>query len=155
MKTISRRAFSGALLACLVCGTVTGGAQSRRHLTLIDLLNVPRLTDPQLSPDGRQIVYELAEADWKANKRVSHVLRVSTDGSGQVRMTSGAGEQGARWSPDGSAIAFYGKRGGEAEAQVYLMPNSGGEARAVTHHATSVSRPTATGVYPSRIRKRT
>jgi len=140
MRTISRRVFSGALLAALVCGTIPGEAQARRRLTLIDLLNVPRLTDPQLSPDGRQIVYELAEADWKADKRVSHVWRVGADGNGLVRMTSGAGEQGARWSPDGSAIAFYGKRGGEAEAQVYLIPNGGGEAKAVTHHATSVSR---------------
>jgi dipeptidyl aminopeptidase/acylaminoacyl peptidase len=141
MRTICRRTFSGALLAVLVCGTAPGGeAQSRRRLTLIDLLNVPRLTDPQLSPDGRQIVYELAEADWKANKRVSHVWRVGADGSGLVRMTSGAGEQGARWSPDGSAIAFYGKRGGDAEAQAYLIPNGGGEAKALTHHATSVSR---------------
>ena len=139
MRTICRRVFSGALLTALVWGTTPGEAQSRRRLTLIDLLNVPRLTDPQLSPDGHQIVYEQAEADWKANKRVSHVWRVGADGSGLVRMTSGAGEQGARWSPEGGAIAFYGKRGGDTEAQVYLIPNGGGEAKAVTHHTTSVS----------------
>jgi len=139
MRTIYRRLFSGALLAAVVCGITPGQAQSRRRLTFIDLLNVPRLTDPQLSPDGRQIVYELAEADWKADKRVSHIWRVGADGSGLVRMTSGAGEQGARWSPDGSGVAFYARRGGDAEAQVYLIPNGGGEAKAVTHHATSVS----------------
>src|SRR4249919_175369 len=109
MTTICRRVFSAALLAAFVWGTTPGEAQSRRRLTLTDLLNVPRLTDPQLSPDGSQIAYELAEADWKANKRVSHVWRVGADGSGLVRMTSGAGEQGARWSPEGGAIAFYGK----------------------------------------------
>src|SRR5581483_9027232 len=115
-------------------------AQSRRRLTLVDLLNVPRLTDPQLSPDGRQIVYELAEADWKANKRIAHVWRIGADGSGLVRMTSGEGEQGARWSPDGSAIAFSGKRAGE-DAQIFVIPNSGGEAKAITKHATAATKP--------------
>src|SRR5689334_1771436 len=72
-------------------------AQGKRRLSLIDLLNVPRLTDPQLSPDGRQIVYDLAEADWKVDKRVHHIWRINADGSGLLRLTSGAGEQGARW----------------------------------------------------------
>jgi dipeptidyl aminopeptidase/acylaminoacyl peptidase len=107
---------------------------------MVDLLNVPRVTDPQLSPDGRQVVYEAAEADWKANKRVSHVWRIGIDGTSLVQMTSGLGEQGARWSPDGTSIAFYGKRANGEEAQVYLISNSGGEAKAVTHHDTSVSR---------------
>jgi len=140
MRTTCRRSLvSGALLVTVVSSIPAGQAQTRRRLTLVDLLNVPRLSDPQVSPDGRQIVYELAEADWKANKRVSHVWRIGVDGSGLVRMTSGAGEQGARWSPNGGAIAFDGKRAGADEAQVYVIPNNGGEARAVSHHATSVS----------------
>ena len=100
---------------------------------------MPRLTNPQLSPDGRQILYELAAADWKADKRVSHVWRVGVDGSGTVQMTDGAGEQGARWSPDGQTIVYVGKRTGE-EAQIYQMSNSGGEGRPLTRHASSVSR---------------
>src|SRR6516165_8670249 len=111
--------------------TMPGQAQGRRRLTLVDLLNVPRLTDPQLSPDGGQVIYALAEADWKANKRVSHVWRIDIDGTNLVRMTGGLGEQGARWSPDGRAIAFYAKRANDEEAQVYVISNSGGEARVV------------------------
>src|SRR5438270_8754241 len=131
-----------ALVACILSLSflLPAQAQSRRRLTLVDLLNVPRLTDPQLSPDGRQLVYELAEADWKANKRVSHIWRIGVDGSGLVRMTSGMGEQSARWSPDGGSIAFAGKRATGDEAQVYIISNGGGEAKAITHHATSVSR---------------
>jgi dipeptidyl aminopeptidase/acylaminoacyl peptidase len=134
---------SRALIVCaLFLASLTPGthAQSRRKLTLVDLLNVPRLTDPQLSPDGRQVIYELAETDWKANKRVTHIWRIGVDGTGLVRMTSGAGEQSGRWSPDGASIAFAGKRASGEEAQVYVIPNGGGEARAVTKHATSASR---------------
>ncbi|UCH09249.1 MAG: hypothetical protein JSU61_08385, partial [Fidelibacterota bacterium] len=44
-------------------------AQGKRPMTLVDILEVPELRDPLLSPDGRQLVYVLAEADWEANKR--------------------------------------------------------------------------------------
>ncbi|MBI4503230.1 MAG: S9 family peptidase [Gemmatimonadetes bacterium] len=120
--------------------TDSAQAQARRRMTFIDLLNVARLSGPELSPDGRQLVYILAEADWKANRRISHIWRIGTDGAGVVRLTNGVGEQGARWSPDGTGIAFYGRRANGDEAQVYVIPNNGGEARAVTHQATSVSR---------------
>jgi dipeptidyl aminopeptidase/acylaminoacyl peptidase len=116
-------------------------AQTKRHLTLVDLLNVPSLNDPQLSPDGRQVVYTLAQADWKANRRIAHVWRVQSDGTGTVQLTSGAeGETGPRWSPDGTAIAFVAKRTGSDFAQIHLISNAGGEARALTHHRTPVSR---------------
>jgi len=135
------RAFVTFVASLLVFSlTTTAPAQSRRRLTFVDLLNVTRLSSAQLSPDGRQLVYELAEADWKADKRVSHVWRIDADGKNLVRMTGGLGEQGARWSPDGRAIAFYTKRTNDEEAQVYVISNSGGEARVVTHHPTSVSR---------------
>lgn len=118
-------------------------AQTKRHLTLVDLLNVPNLTDPQLSPDGRQVLYTLARADWKANKRVGHIWRVQADGTAVVQVTTGPdGESSPRWSPDGTSIAFVAKRAGSEEAQLYLISNTGGEARVLTHHATSVSRPT-------------
>jgi dipeptidyl aminopeptidase/acylaminoacyl peptidase len=130
--------FVASLLACSL--TATAQAQSHRRLTFVDLLNVPRLSGPQLSPDGRQLIYELAEADWKADKRVSHVWRIDADGTNLVRMTGGLGEQGARWSPDGRSIAFFAKRANDEEAQVYVISNGGGEARALTHHPTSVSR---------------
>src|SRR5262249_32735463 len=136
--SIPSRAFVTWPLMVLLL-TTAGHAQNQRHLTLVDLLNVPRLGgqngDPQLSADGRQLMYDLAEADWKANKRVSHVWRIDVDGTNLVRMTAGSGEQGARWSPDGRSVAFTAKRGSDEEGQVYVIPNAGGEARAITHHA--------------------
>ncbi len=45
-------------------------AADRRPMGAIDLLEVPGLGEAQLSPDGKQLLYVLAEADWKANKRI-------------------------------------------------------------------------------------
>jgi dipeptidyl aminopeptidase/acylaminoacyl peptidase len=109
-------------------------------MTLVELLEVPRLTDPRLSTDGRQLVFVLAEADWKENRRIAHIWRVNVDGAGLVQMTNGVnGETSPRWSPDGDRLAFTAKRGDARETQIYLLGNQGGEAVMLTRHATSVS----------------
>ncbi len=111
-------------------------------MTLVELLEVPSLSEPQLSRDGKQLVYVLAEADWEANKRISHVWRVGADGAGPVQLTNGTnGESNPRWSPDGKHIAFIAKRGEVEERQIYLLSNDGGEAQQLSDHETSVSRP--------------
>ena len=113
--------------------------RSQRPMTLVDLLNVPSLSDPQLSPDGRQILYVVARADWKANRRIGQIWRANVDGSAAVQLTTGANDASSpQWSPDGNTIAFATRR--EApQAQVHLMSNGGGEARQLTRHATGVS----------------
>lgn len=117
-------------------------AQAPRPMTLVDSINVPQLRDPQISPDGRQVLFVQSDADWKADRRIAHIWKINSDGTGLVQMTSGQdGENSPRWSPDGRTIAFIAKRGTEPEAvaQIQTMPAKGGEARALTSHATAVS----------------
>jgi dipeptidyl aminopeptidase/acylaminoacyl peptidase len=115
-------------------------AQSPRPMGIVDLLDIPRLADPQVSPDGRDVVYTRADADWKSGRRITHVWRARLDGGDPVQLTSGAdGENAPRWSPDGKTIAFTAKRGDNEFAQIYLLPTDGGEARPLTTHASAVS----------------
>ncbi len=111
---------AAAVLAAAVA--LPAAAQpARRPMTLVDLLNVPQLSDPQISPDGTRILYVLAEADWKANKRIPHVWRVNADGSGSVQLTVGEeGETAPSWSPDGRTIAFLTTRGNDEHCTLVL-----------------------------------
>lgn len=129
------------LLAMLVLAAVAASALAQpRPMTLVDLINVARISEPQLSPDGRQVLFVKSEADWKANRRITHIWRTSLDGSDVVQLTTGAdGESSPRWSPDGRFVAFVAKRDGDEEAQIYLLPTGGGEAQRLTKHETAVS----------------
>ena len=80
---------------------IRADAQNPRPMTLIDVMNVPQIADPQLSPDGRQILFVRSEANWKCNRRIGHVWRIAPGGQNLVQLTSGVeGESGPRWSPD-------------------------------------------------------
>jgi dipeptidyl aminopeptidase/acylaminoacyl peptidase len=130
---------ASALVFLVLAAEVAADPRPPGPLTAVDLLEVPRLGEPQLSPDGTQILFTVETASWKANRDVGHIHRVNADGSGERQMTSGAeGESGPRWAPDGRSFAFLAKRPGTDATQAYLMANDGGEARALTHHPTSI-----------------
>src|SRR5947207_13035334 len=109
-------------LAALVCGAAAvlapAHAQTRRPMTLVDLAELQRVIDPQLSPDGRFVTYLLSHADWKANRPIFYLWRQAVAGGRPVQLTSGANGEapGTRWSPDGKSIAFA------RDGQVMLIP---------------------------------
>ena len=138
--TTSRRCLPIAAAILLMLGASAGvRTQGPRPMGIIDMLSLPRLADPQVSPSGRDVLYTRGEADWKSGRRIAHIWRAA-DGGQPVQLTSGTdGETGPRWSPDGKTIAFTAKRGDDEFAQIYLLPADGGEARRLTTHASAVS----------------
>jgi len=124
----------------LLLPAVAAWAQEKPGMSIVDMLNVPALSNQQLSPDGSSITYELAEADWQQNKQITHIWRQDVAGGDPVQLTNGTeGEADARWSPDGRFVAFLGKRGDDEETQIYLLPTAGGEAQRLTGHDSEVS----------------
>ena len=120
------------VLALIACGWAfyssgTVHTQTKRPMTLVDLLNIPRIGDPQISPDGSAITFMLSTADWPANRRVAHLWRINTDGTGLRRLSDTPGPPpSARWSPDSSTIAFL------SGGSIYVMPARGGMPRQVS-----------------------
>src|SRR5262252_1160038 len=133
------KAFVALFVATLACGNVAL-AQSPRPMGIVDLLNIPRLGDPQLSPDGKDVLFTRSDADWKTGRRITHIWRAPVVGGSPVQLTNGAESENApRWSPDGKTIAFTAKRADNEFAQIYLLPVDGGEARVLTSHGSAVS----------------
>jgi dipeptidyl aminopeptidase/acylaminoacyl peptidase len=108
-------------------------------MTLIDLVELSRVLDPQLSPDGRVVTYEQSRAGWKSSRPVWQIWKQEVGGGAPVQLTFGEGgvvPAFTRWSPDGKTILIA--RGG----QFALLPADGGEPKVLTRHATAVASPT-------------
>ncbi len=108
-------------------------------MTLVQLAELPRLIDPQLSHDGRAAAYMLATPDWSTGLQIFHLWRQDVSGGAPVALTSGPpgdAPGSTRWSPDGASILF-GRAG-----QLMRMPAAGGTITTVTKHATGVASPT-------------
>jgi dipeptidyl aminopeptidase/acylaminoacyl peptidase len=116
--------------------------RSRRPMTLVDLLNIPRVLDPQMTTDGRRIAFTLRTADWPNNRRVDQIWEIRADGTGLRQITSTEAGVGAAkaWSPDGSSLAFLG-RGTSPGLSIFVRSADGGATRQLSHHATGVVAP--------------
>jgi dipeptidyl aminopeptidase/acylaminoacyl peptidase len=87
--------------------------------------------EPQVSPDGKTVAYSLSSTDATTKKGSSQVWLCGIDGGNPRQLTStGQRNRGARWSPDGSLLAFVSDR--VEKSGVFVLPMAGGEARELT-----------------------
>ena len=105
-------------------------AQSRRAITVDDLLALHRVSDPQISPDSSRVVYTVATPDRPANRVASNLWVVPIVGGAPRQLTFTGRDGNARWSPDGSRLAFLSSR--EGSQQIYLLNLTGGEPTKLT-----------------------
>jgi len=123
------------LLAALLAWS---GLQAR-PFDVDDLVRLDRVSDPQLRPDGKAVVYTLRETDWDSNKarRSLWLLPLERANAQPRRLTApGSNAEGAQFSADGRRLYFLSSRGGSS--QVWLLEGEG-EARAVTQLPVDVS----------------
>ena len=128
-----------ALVLFLFVPTIAVAAD-KRPMTIDDLLAFKRVSDPQISPDGKYVAYVVGEVDKEANKIPSSIWLAATDGKSEPkRLTNAAGKKDShpRWSPDGKAILFQSNRSGDS--QLWIIGLDGGEARQLTTLSTGAS----------------
>jgi len=116
------------------------GAEAGRALTPTDLNRLARVSDPQVSPDGRFIVYAQRDADLDANRGRNDLWLVDLDSTkGQPRRLTqhSANDTHPRWSVDGSSVYFLSSRAGST--QVWRLPLTGGEAVQITDYPLEVN----------------
>lgn len=112
-----------------------------RRITSKDLLNMKWVSDPQISPDGKSVLFTVKTVDPKDKAR-KYRAQIYLARNGKVTpFTSGPkNDTSPRWSPDGSKVAFLSERG-EDKTQIFLIPFDGGEARQLTSRKDGVSEP--------------
>ncbi len=114
----SRHRFIAQLALLILCLAphAVAEAQTPDRLTADLFLDWEFVAAPQISPDGKQVVYTRRWADKVNDKYESDLWIVNADGTRHRFLTKGAQ---AQWSPDGMRLAYVAP-GQPAGAQVFV-----------------------------------
>ena len=120
------------LVLCVSLAALSAVPTDQTHpFSVNDMLAMDRLSDPQVSPDGKWIVFVLRVTDLEANRGRTDLWLLGADGTGLRRLTSHPeGDSNPRWTPDGKSVFFISTR--SDSSQVWRIPIDGGEAQQVT-----------------------
>jgi dipeptidyl aminopeptidase/acylaminoacyl peptidase len=107
-------------------------AAAKRPITENDLMKFTWIADPQIATFGDRVAFVRVTVNEKDNKYETSIFTARSSGEGTPqRLTSGTRDTSPRWSPDEKWLAFV--RPDEKDTpQIYLMPLTGGEPRAIT-----------------------
>ncbi|POY35290.1 prolyl oligopeptidase [Solitalea longa] len=132
------------LVIALLVSASFGYAQTKKAITHEDLWLMKRVGMPEVSPDGKWVVFNVTDAAYDEKDQSSDLWIVPSDGGLKPRKltSSKGGESGYVWSPDGSKIAFTAKRDADELAQIYIINlKEGGEALRFTNLSSGASAP--------------
>jgi dipeptidyl aminopeptidase/acylaminoacyl peptidase len=121
-----RKTFIFFTVLLLVSSSLLVRAQTKA-ITFDDFIQIKRISDAQLSPQGNLVAFVITIMDKEQNSSNSDIWLVPTSG-GEIRQLtiSPQADFRPRWSPDGKKIAFISTRGGSP--QIWLINLDGGEA---------------------------
>jgi dipeptidyl aminopeptidase/acylaminoacyl peptidase len=143
---IRLRRFSLALPVLFLAAAPANRLPDRRPITDTDLFKFVWAADPQISPNGSQVLFARVDVNEDKDRYETQIFVVPSDGSAQPRpLTSGKNDRSPRWSPGGREVAFVRTpdpvEGKSQPAQIYLISMDGGEARALTNAPNGASSP--------------
>ncbi len=143
--------------------TIPALTQAKHPFTFEDMMKLKRVGDPQVSPDGKWVIFSVVDVDLAANTRTPHIWIVPSNGGEPAQTHVGAAAPGRteeqssaasssaeriliadqdadrpRWAPDGKRFAFISTK--EGGSQVWIAEFDGG-AGTVTgaHRLTSIA----------------
>ena len=111
------------------------GLAQKRPFDVNALMELKRMSDPQISPDGRWVTFTVQSVDVAANKKPTQIWIVPIEGGSPRQITrEGEANHRARWSPDSKRIAYISDRGGSS--QIWTMDPDGDEEKQATNLST-------------------
>jgi dipeptidyl aminopeptidase/acylaminoacyl peptidase len=123
-----------------LAGVIAGPAVGDAAFTADDLVRLNRVSDPQLSADGRYIAVVLRTTDMPANQGRTHLVIIDRAGPSAIARPlawSTANDWSPRWAARGRMLYFLSLRSGSA--QVWRVPGGGGAPAQVTDYPLDIA----------------
>ena len=129
--------MTSLFLILSVASTLAAGPRSAP--TIRESLAFSIASGPQISPDGKTVVYQVSRTNWQENEFDGDLWTASVgDPQSARKLDLGPGWNGdARWSPDGKSLAFLSDRRGHR--QIYVVPAEGGTVRKLTSARSGIT----------------
>ena len=135
-----RLAMLISMLAATGSASVSWAAEPpgpSRTFTPRDVFSLAQASDPQISPDGKSIVYVRRVGDIMSDHDRTSLWIIDTATGRQSPLTQHAAGR-PRWSPDGTRIAYVASDEGK-HAQIFVHWMAGGQESAITALADAPS----------------
>jgi len=128
--------------AIAVPSIASAGARGPQAMTPVDMVELPRLRAPALSPDGTMLLYLRSETDWAENAIVNRyrLLDLETGRDLPVFEPASAAESYGPgvWAPDSSGFITLLTREGDDHRQAYFYSIADGALQRLTSHPADV-----------------
>src|SRR6267378_4184192 len=140
LRITSSSLFSFVLLTLTFVGGRAARAETR-HIELNDYLKITSVSDPQISPDRKAIVFVVSRPNLEQDRSDRELVLLDIATGAQHVLTYERKDVGSpRWSPTGDRLGFVAVDGAgkDAKPQVFILPMTGGEAHKITAASTGV-----------------
>ncbi|MET0464425.1 MAG: S9 family peptidase [Chitinophagaceae bacterium] len=126
------------LLLILLFLVKTGISQKQASISFEKWISLRSAGSPQISPDGKTVIYSVNSTDWSSNAYDSEIwMAKENEEPVQLTRTAKGSSFAARFSPDSRFISFLADRGDKT--QLYIIAVKGGEALQVTKDEDGIS----------------
>ena len=113
---MTKKIFLNLILAFIVSTNVNS---QKSNLELLDIFKLQHISNPQISPDGRRVLYERNFKDIMSDSNYSNIWIVNYDGSNSRPITTGNNKfNQPTWSNDGKKFLF--KSNNDKVTNLYL-----------------------------------